>query len=102
MIAIPITASKTNEAIKGIREASKLADLIELRLDLIKDIDEKKLEKLLGNKKKKIIVTDRKNRLNLIKKAIELKAGFVDLDVSMGEKTIKKVINNKKDTKIII
>ena len=38
MIAIPITASKANEAIKDIREASGMADLIELRLDLIKDI----------------------------------------------------------------
>ena len=102
MIAIPITASKANEAIKDIREASGMADLIELRLDLIKDINENNLKKLLANKKRKIIVTDRKNRLNLIKKAIELKADFIDLDVSMGEKTIKKVINTKKNTKIII
>jgi len=102
MICVPITASKVREAIKDIREASKIADLIELRLDLIKDVNENKLEKLLGSKKKKIIVTDRKKRLRLIEKAIELKAGFVDLDISMGEKTIKKIIKNKKNTKAIV
>src|SRR3989338_3989267 len=40
--------------------------------------------------------------LRLIEKAIELKADFVDLDISMGEKTIKKIIKNKRNTKVIV
>ena len=100
MIAVPIVASTTKEAIKDI-EKSKDADLIELRLDLIKDINENKLKKLLSNKRKKI-VTDRKKRLNLIKKAIELNADFIDLGLSIGEKTIKEIIKKKKKTKIIV
>jgi len=99
MIAVPIVASNINEAIKDMKEASKIADVIELRLDFIKNINEKNLKKLLS---KKVIVTDRKKRLNLIKKAIELKADFIDLDISIGEKTIKKIINNKKNSKIIV
>ena len=102
MICVPITASSVGEAIKDSREASKVADLIELRLDLIKDVDENKLGTLLGDKNKKIIVTDRKKRLRLIEKAIELRADFVDLDISMGEKAIKKIIKDKKDAKVIV
>ena len=102
MICVPITDSNVGEAIKDTGEASKVADLIELRLDLIKDVNENKLEKLLGDKKKKIIVTDRKKRINLITKSIELGADFVDLDISMGGKAIKKIIKNKRNTKVIV
>ena len=91
MIAIPIVASSVKEAIKDIEKARQ-ADLIELRLDFIKDINEKNLEKLIRSTKKKTIVTDRKNRINLINRAIELKANLIDLDISTGEKTIKKII----------
>ena len=101
MIAIPIVASSVKEAIKDIEKARQ-ADLIELRLDFIKDINEKNLEKLIRSTKKKTIVTDRKNRINLINRAIELKANLIDLDISTGEKTIKKIIQNKKQTKIIV
>jgi len=138
MIAIPIVASNVDEALKDMRKASKIADLLELRLDFIKDINPKNLKKLLSksqkssiseglemsgkqnfpehtpkssilddsknfqSKGKKIIVTDRKQRTSLIKEAIRLKADLIDLDISTGEKTIKKIINNKKKSKIII
>lgn len=102
MIAIPVVASNINEAIKDMKKASKIADVVELRLDFIKNINEKNLKKLLSKKTKKIIVTDRKKRTNLLKEAIKLKADFIDLDISIGEKTIKKIIQNKNKTKIIV
>ncbi len=101
MIAIPIVAPTTNGALKDMRMA-KIADIIELRLDFIKDINEKNLKKLLSSTTKKVIVTDRKKRLNLLKEAIKLKADLIDLDISTGEKIIKKIIQNKKKTKIIV
>ena len=91
MIAVPIVAPTTNGALKDMRKAVRIGDLVELRLDLIKDINEKNLKKLLENRKKKVIVTDRKKRINLIKEAIKLKADIIDLDLSIGEKTIKNV-----------
>ncbi len=100
MIAVPIVASTTNEALKDIRMAFRVADLVELRLDFIKNVNEKNLRMLLSNKK--VIVTDRKKRLSLIRKAIELKVDFVDIDISIGEKTIRKIISEKKKTKIIV
>lgn len=102
MISIPITASTIKGTVKDIRQV-KNADLIELRLDYIKDIAPEKLERLLlENNKKKIIVTDRKKRLNLINRAIDLKTDFVDLDISIGVEVIKEILNKKKSTKVII
>jgi 3-dehydroquinate dehydratase/shikimate dehydrogenase len=100
MICIPIVASNVNEALKDMKKACRIADLVELRLDFIKNINERNLKKLLSNKK--AIVTDRKKRLNLIRKAIELKVDFVDMDISIGEKTIRKIISEKKKTKVIV
>lgn len=102
MICIPITASNINEAKNDMRKASKIADILELRLDFIRNINEKNLNRLLSKRKNKILVTDRKKRLNLLKKAIELKADFIDLDLTLGEKKIKEIIANKNKTKVII
>jgi len=81
MIAVPIVAPTTNGALKDMRKAVRIADLVELRLDLIKDINEKNLEKLLAHKNKRVIVTDRKKRINLLKETIKLKADLIDLDL---------------------
>ena len=62
-VCIPITAETAEEAIKDMKQAEKLADLVELRIDFIKNIDENKLKKLLKSKKKKIIVTCRPKSL---------------------------------------
>ncbi len=120
MIAVPIIASTTNEALKDMKEASGIADVIELRLDFIKDINKKNLKRLLSksqkskisgglensknfqSKAKKVIVTDRKMRISLIKEAIKLNADIIDLDISIGEKTIKQIIKNKGRTRIIV
>lgn len=103
MIAVPIVAFTTVEARKGMRKALRTASLVELRLDFIKDINLNNLERLLscgaggvGN----VIVTDRKNRLGLIRKAIEFGVGFVDLDILIGEKIIKEIIIDRDKYKI--
>jgi 3-dehydroquinate dehydratase / shikimate dehydrogenase len=102
MICIPIVAPTSTGALKDMKHASGIADIIELRLDFIKNINKKTLKKILSKKTKKVIITDRKKRKDLIKEAIKLKADFVDLDISIGEKTIKEIIKKKKQTKIII
>ncbi len=102
MIAVPIVASTVREALKDMRIAFRVADLVELRLDFIKDIHRDNLSMLLSRKTEKIIVTDRKNRADIIEKALELKAGFVDLDISMGGGKIKKLIQGKDKTKVIV
>ena len=113
-VCIPITAETAEEAIKDMKQAEKLADLVELRIDFIKNIDENKLKKLLKSKKKKIIVTCRpknlggnfegseKEKINLLKKAIGLNADYIDIEIESNNKDIKNIIGNKKNTKIIL
>jgi len=101
MICVPIVAKTTKEALNDIKKA-KDADLIELRIDFIRDINDKNLTKLIKSTRKKIIVTDRKKRIKLVEKAIELKTDFIDLDLKIGEKIIKQLIKNKKRTKVIV
>ena len=51
MICIPIRAKTTKEALADMKKASKHCDIIELRVDYIKDLD---LKKLLKSKLKQI------------------------------------------------
>ncbi|MBW2983714.1 shikimate dehydrogenase [Candidatus Woesearchaeota archaeon] len=111
MICIPITARTTNEALKDLKNA-KQADIIELRADFIRDISINNLKSILKSSKNPIIVTNRKKseggkainnkkRIELLKKAIELGADFVDIELSSG-KAVNQLIKSKKRTKIIV
>ena len=95
-VCIPITATKLENAIKDMKQAEKLADLV------------------LKNKKKKVIVTCRpkgmygnyngkeEKRIELIKNAIELNADYIDIEMESNNKEIKDMISNKKNSKIIV
>jgi|TARA_B100001964_G_scaffold244798_1_gene327985 3-dehydroquinate dehydratase/shikimate dehydrogenase len=113
-ICIPITAKTVEKAIEDLKEAEKIVDLVELRIDYIKNIDNEKLEKLIQSKKNKIIVTCRskslgsnfkgneKERIDLLKKAVELDADLIDIELESGNGTIKGLIKNKNKTRIIV
>ncbi|MEK6876388.1 MAG: type I 3-dehydroquinate dehydratase, partial [Nanoarchaeota archaeon] len=106
-ICIPITAETIKQAIADLKKAEKFVNLIELRIDFMKNIDKSKLEKLLKSKKKKIIVTCRpkslcgnftgneKERINLLKKSIKSKADYIDIEMESNKKGIKDMVNNK-------
>ena len=115
MICIPITAKSNKEALQEIERSCLLADFIELRMDLIADGN---LDDLIGAIRStagstKIIVTCRKKKedlsakelpqtrtmieiskskkMDLLKKAIDLKADFVDIELSEGKVAIGKL-----------
>jgi 3-dehydroquinate dehydratase/shikimate dehydrogenase len=114
MICTTIISKNTEEALKAMKKASKLTDLIELRIDYIKDINEKNLKKLLNNKIKPIIITNRKkseggkfegnekHRISLLEEAIKLKVDYVDIEYSTNKKLLKEIIGKKDKTKIIV
>ena len=89
MICIPIVATNLDDAVNDMTEASRFADIIELRLDYMKRPD---LKSLLGRRTKPVIVTNRPireggkfegnedDRLSLLKLAIQLHADFVDVE----------------------
>ena len=102
------------QAIDELKQAEKYVDLIELRIDHIQNIDANKLKKIIGIKNKKVIVTCRpksfggkfggneEERTTLLKKAIESKADFIDIEIESVKKDIIELIKNKKNTRVII
>ena len=90
MICIPITAAQTDEALAMMERAGALADLIELRVDRMKDI---KLERLLAVRRTPVIVTNRRReeggdfagteaeRTDLLAEAARLGADYIDIEM---------------------
>ena len=112
MICIPITAKTNKEALQEIERSCLLADFIELRMDLIADGNLDDLIWAIRNAagSVKIIVTCRKKeealsanelpgdrsitknkeigKMDLLKKAIEMKVEFVDIELTEGQAAI--------------
>ena len=94
MICVPIMAQNNAEAIKKMSEAAPLADLVEIRLDVMKSFD---LKEIIKAATKPVIVTYRskkeggsglaryETRVHHLVRAIELKADFVDVEFSMPQ-----------------
>ena len=89
MICIPIIANNLADALHEMAEASMVADIVELRIDYIKNVD---LKRLLEKRTKPVIVTNRtvreggkfdgseEDRIALLKLAIRLQADYVDIE----------------------
>lgn len=89
MICIPIIANNLDDVLQDMAEASKFADIIELRLDYIKNPD---LGRILERRTKPVIITNRpvreggkfegneEERIALLKLAIQMQADFVDIE----------------------
>ncbi len=111
MICIPITTRSTEDTISEMSSASKCADIIELRIDYIPELQdtERCLEESLKSKTKPVIVTNRpereggkfngseQDRLRLLQKAIDLGADYVDVEYD----SIKQIVR-RKNSKVII
>lgn len=89
MICIPVIANTVDDVLRDMAEASQFADIIELRLDYIKNPD---LKRILKRRTKPVIVTNRptreggkfdgseEERIALLKLAIQLQADFIDVE----------------------
>ena len=115
MICIPITAKTNKEALQEIKRCCAFADFIELRMDLIADGNLSDLIAAIRSTADsvKIIVTCRKKeedlsatelpqaqqlaeyskteKIDLLKKAIDLKADFVDIELMEGSDAIDEL-----------
>ena len=115
MICIPIIANTHDAALMQMERSSALADILELRIDRIEDVN---LEKLMSKKRGKILVTNRRkdegggfpgterDRVDLLKEAVALGADYVDIELRTAEGLIKelaaRIRNNHGRTKWII
>ena len=111
MICIPITARSIENTISEMISASKHADIVELRIDYIPELQnaEACIEESLKRKVKPVIITNRpereggkfngseQDRLRLLQKAIDLGADYVDIEYD----SIKQ-ITRRNSSKIII
>jgi 3-dehydroquinate dehydratase/shikimate dehydrogenase len=89
MICIPIIANTLDDILRDMAEASKVADIIEVRLDYIKNPD---LKRILERRTKPVIITNRpareggrfegseEERIAALKLAIQLQADYVDIE----------------------
>ncbi|HHT9136280.1 MAG TPA: shikimate dehydrogenase [Candidatus Wunengus sp. YC60] len=110
MICIPIISNNLADALHDMAEASSIADLIELRIDYIKNVD---LKCLLERRTKPVIVTNRpvreggkfdgneEDRIALLKLAIQLQADYVDIEHD-SIKHLCRDTEHRVPTKIIV
>jgi 3-dehydroquinate dehydratase type I len=100
MICIPITASRTEAAIVQMERAASLADLIELRIDRMPNVD---LERLFAARSTPLIATNRRReegggftgteegRVTLLVQAARLGADFIDIETETTPALKEKV-----------
>ncbi len=111
-ICIPIRANTLSNFLKKIGEASRKADILELWLDGIEhELDWekifalKKTEYLLNLKTKKengSFVGTHEKRFQIVSEGVRYGAKYVDLDYEFPELLIKKFIQEKGSTELIL
>ena len=110
MICIPIMARNTAEAVEKIGRANPLADLLELRLDVMESFS---LADMIQEASKPVIVTyrsrkegghnysDDETRAHHLLNAIEEKADYVDLEYNMPPDLRDQILQNRRESRII-
>ncbi len=111
MICIPIVGPTQKKSLEDIAAAESLADIIELRIDLMDDYD---LDVLLTASKKPSIVTNRnkreggqfsgseEERIELLKQAMASGAEYVDIETSTPKELLKPFLESKRKSKVIL
>ena len=111
MICVPIVGSSMLNALDQIAAAEKVADILELRLDLIISPD---LNALLHAANKPVIVTNRskldggqfkgndEERVQVLRDAMAAKVDYVDIEVSTPRKYLQPFLEGYDTSRIIL
>jgi 3-dehydroquinate dehydratase type I len=111
MFCIPIIARNTEEALKKIASANTLADILEIRLDLMESFN---LQKIIKATSKPLLVTyrsvkeggkgnsDPETHADYIFTAIQEGADLVDVELSLPLKWRKKIFDARGESVIVI
>ncbi len=111
MIAVPVAASDIESVIAQIEKANAVADIIELRLDYLKELGSRELERLIKKCRKPVICTCRRmeeggrfreseaKRIAVLKNCAKLKADYVDLEFDTNPAQKKKLFEYAKEHK---
>ncbi|MBT4539942.1 shikimate dehydrogenase [Candidatus Woesearchaeota archaeon] len=110
-IAAVVAEDNLNDTLKMLKKSENVAEIVEVRIDHIKNISENDVKIIIENKKnnQKIIITNRRisegglfqgtedERINLLKTAIDVNADFVDIELSSGIDVVKNIITLVKE-----
>ncbi len=111
MICIPIVAKNTEEALEKIAKANTLADILEIRLDMMDTFD---LHKIIQGASKPVLATyrsireggqgpiDHKTHVSYLVSAIEKGAKLVDVERSLPEKWQKEIFRARSRCSIVL
>ncbi|MGA1839929.1 MAG: shikimate dehydrogenase [bacterium] len=114
MICCTLIAENINEIWKQIDLVAETADIVEIRLDYISELNDKDLEKIISGKKCPLIMTCRKKeeggmyagseqeRIGILKRCAEIRADYIDIEMSSGRQAVEDLISSAKDSKIIL
>ena len=110
-VCIPIVETTVEKARRSIGEAHQWADLIELRVDYLREPD---LKSLMDGGGKSFIVTNRRKeeggryegdergRLGILREAVELGAEYVDIEMRSNPFFLQDLLSDKKKTRMIL
>jgi len=110
-ICIPIVETTVGKAIRAVHEADPMADLLELRVDHLR---EPNLELLLNGRRKPFIITNRRKeeggryrgdegrRMDVLEEGIDLGVDFIDVELATERSLLHGLLKNKKETKVIL
>ena len=110
-ICLPVVETTAEKAIQAMARAKRLADLVELRVDYLKNPG---LELLLKRREMPCIVTNRRreeggrysgdeeNRLAVLRRAIDLGSDFVDLELESARSAWHGLVGNHGKTRLIL
>ena len=111
MICIPIVGPSMEKALEDISAAEKLADIIELRLDLIARFD---LSELIKATTLPLIATNRtkleggqfkgseEERVQILRQAMQSGADYIDIETSTPKELLQSILENKGKTQVIL
>jgi 3-dehydroquinate dehydratase type I len=111
MICIPILAGNTEEAVAKMQEAEPLADLFELRRDVMTSC---RLKDVIALAPRPVIITYRSRQQGgegaddygahsrILSEAMELGAGFVDVEHPMPAEYQQRLFRDRGKTRVII
>ena len=111
MICIPIMAKDTDGALKKMAKANTLANIIEIRLDVMEEFD---LKEIIHSSCKPILVTYRsrseggrgsagyETRVRYLTESMKAGADYVDMEFSIPLEHRQTIIYNRASCKIVV
>ena len=110
-ICLPVVEPTTERAVRAMAQAKGLFDLVELRVDYIKNPG---LEILFRARERPCIVTNRRKeeggryqgdetgRRRILREAVDLGFEFVDLELGSGRSAVEEVMGTQTKTRLIL